>query len=214
MRLPYDGKYRVSQKFGENPSMYSKFGLKGHNGIDFAIPNGTTILAPHHGTIKEALFDKNGYGWYVKIENEQEGSVMGHFEKILVKYGQRVNEGDNIAISDNTGNSTGPHLHWGYYHFPRDRKNGYNGFQNQYSLIEHLLNQSNQSEGEKITILKSEYVDLKTNFDKQKERINNLESQLKDVLAMKDRECQDKLRNLKAEITSKFANLASELAKS
>lgn len=214
MRLPYNGQFKVSQLFGENPAMYKPFGLQGHNGIDFAIPNGTPILAPHQGTVREASFDKNGYGWYVKIENSQEGSVLGHFKEVLVKVGQVVNEGYQVGVSDNTGFSTGPHLHWGYYWFPRDRKNGYRGFQNQYEAIKQLLASSGQNAEETVLINKKDYEMLKSLVDTQKKRITNLETNLGDVVAVKDRECQDKMRNQRAEITGKFANLAAELSKS
>ena len=133
LRLPFDGNYQISQTFGNDlvingVHIYKQWGLLGHNGLDYGIPTGINILAPHKGTIKEAYFDADGYGWYVKIENDVEGSVLGHMLTLLVKIGDVVNEGQVVGISDNTGNSTGPHLHWGYYRFPRDRNNGFNGY--------------------------------------------------------------------------------------
>lgn len=138
MRLPFDGEYKLSQTFGVNPDIYSKFivkqpdgstsSMKGHNGLDWAVPNGTVIKAPFAGKVIEAFFDKNGYGNYIKLENNEEGCVLAHLEKVLVSVGHTVKEGESIAISDNTGYSTGPHLHMGYYRMPRDRANGYGGF--------------------------------------------------------------------------------------
>ncbi len=133
MRLPFAGTYPQTQGFGENPEDYKRFNLMGHNGLDFGTPTGTPILAPHKGTVKEASFDPLGYGWYLKIENETEGSILAHLDtgSISVKVGDFVDEGQVVAKSDNTGNSTGPHLHWGYYRFPRDRQNGFNGYVDQ-----------------------------------------------------------------------------------
>lgn len=129
MRLPFRGQYRLTQPFGVNEQDYSKFGLKGHNGIDNAVPMGTNLFAMISGVVKEATNDENGYGYYVKIENDKEGALVGHLSQILVKVGDTVIEGETlIGYSGNSGNSTGPHTHTGYYPIPRDRKNGFNGY--------------------------------------------------------------------------------------
>lgn len=137
MRLPFNGAFPVSQTFGnkffrligdKQVDVYAEYGYKGHNGIDYALPTGTPVLAPHSGIIKEATFDASGYGYYVKIENDDEGSVLAHLETIKVSIGFQLIEGDLIGTSDNSGNSTAPHLHWGYYKKPRNRDNGYGGF--------------------------------------------------------------------------------------
>lgn len=140
MRKPFDGNYPITQTFGNKlilngKDFYAQWGLKGHNGIDYGLPTGVSVLAPHRGTIKEAYFDEKGYGWYVKIENDVEGSVLAHMLSLAVKIGDVVSEGQKVGISDNTGASTGPHLHWGYYRFPRNRNNGYNGFIDQTPYI-------------------------------------------------------------------------------
>ena len=135
MRLPFDGSYPLTQPFGVNPQNYAKFGLQGHNGTDHALPTGTIVKAPHSGKIIETSIDPSGYGNYLKIENTTEGSVLAHLQKFFVKVGDEVKEGDTIALSDNTGNSTGPHLHFGYYRFPRDRSNGFAGFIDQTPYI-------------------------------------------------------------------------------
>lgn len=128
MRYPFNGSYRITQHFGENPASYSQFGLKGHNGIDFGLPTGTEVIATHGGKVIEATSDPTGYGNYIKIEDDKQGSLYAHLQSFKVNVGDQVNEGQVIGISDNTGNSTGPHLHFGYYLFPRDRSNGYSGY--------------------------------------------------------------------------------------
>lgn len=140
MRRPFDGNFPITQTFGNDlvingVHIYGQWGLKGHNGIDYGLPTGTPLLAPHGGKILEAYFDAAGYGNYIKIEDDVQGSVLGHMMSFSVKIGDIVKEGQQIGISDNTGNSTGPHLHWGYYRFPRDRNNGYNGYIDQTSYI-------------------------------------------------------------------------------
>jgi hypothetical protein len=133
MKKPFNKDYPLTQSFGNvliinGVNIYAQFGLKGHNGIDWGLLNGTTVIAPHDGKVIEATLDPKGYGLYVKIENTVEGSVLAHFKELRVGVGDSVYEGQTIALSDNSGNSTGPHLHWGYYRFPRNRNNGYNGF--------------------------------------------------------------------------------------
>ena len=135
LKIPFKGKYPLTQKFNDSRyrSNYAKFGMQGHNGLDYGVPKGTPIYAPHGGTVKETdYFDSDGYGWYIKITNDKEGSVLGHFQKQSpLKPGTTVKTGDLVGYSGNTGNSTGPHLHWGYYREPRDRNNGFLGFLDQ-----------------------------------------------------------------------------------
>jgi len=137
MRKPFDGNFPQTQAFNDEccRASYVKFGMKGHNGLDFGCPPGTKILAPHDGKVIEATFDPQGYGIYLKIENSVEGSVLAHLREYRVGVGDGVKEGDLVGYSDNSGNSTGPHLHWGYYRFPRDRKNGFAGFIDQTPYI-------------------------------------------------------------------------------
>lgn len=138
-------KIYITQVFGVNAANYAKFGLKGHNGIDYRafLPNGercyeggkSEVFAPHDGKIIENVYDENGYGYYVKIENDSEGSVLAHFSSASPrKVGESVKMGDLIGYQGTTGNSTGIHLHWGYYKQPRDRANGFAGFINQEGL--------------------------------------------------------------------------------
>ncbi|MCR4329548.1 MAG: M23 family metallopeptidase [Candidatus Roizmanbacteria bacterium] len=138
MIKPFNGNYKQTQGFGGNPDTYAQFGLKGHNGLDYELPNNTEVIAPHNGKVIEAAFDSTGYGNYIKIESDIEGSVVAHLLKQVVSVGQEVKEGQLIGYSDNTGFSTGPHLHWGYYRIPRNRQNGYLGFIDQTPFIDSV----------------------------------------------------------------------------
>ena len=109
-RRPFSGNWPLTQGFGENPASYARFGLNGHNGLDYGVPTSTPILAPHAGRVIEASNDPTGYGLYLKIENDKEGSVLAHLKGFEVGVGNTVIEGQVIGSSDNTGNSTGPHL--------------------------------------------------------------------------------------------------------
>lgn len=135
MIRPFKGTYIITQEHGVNPADYARFGLKGHNGVDYATPTGTPIIAPHSGVVIEAAFDQYGYGMYVKIENDKEGSILAHLKSFNVNPGDNVSEGQQIGISDNTGNSTGPHLHWGYFRKPRNKSDGFSGTTNPFQYL-------------------------------------------------------------------------------
>jgi hypothetical protein len=83
-----------------------------HGGIDIANSIGTPILAASDGVVIDAG-PTGGYGNWVKLRHS-DGTVTlyGHLSAWTVEVGQRVWAGDQIAKMGNTGNSTGPHLHF------------------------------------------------------------------------------------------------------
>ena len=84
-----------------------------HGGIDVAVYTGTPIKATRSGTVIAPTGWYMGYGYAVIIQHDSGYvSLYGHLSKILVKKGQRVEQGEIIARSGSTGNSTGPHLHF------------------------------------------------------------------------------------------------------
>ena len=107
----------VTQLFGENPQYYAKWGMAGHNGVDFGIPNGTPVTAAADGTVVKVSFEDGGYGNYVKILHKDNSTsyytYYAHLMSTLVGAGQQITAGTMIGHSDNTGASTGPHLHFG-----------------------------------------------------------------------------------------------------
>jgi murein DD-endopeptidase MepM/ murein hydrolase activator NlpD len=93
----------------------SKFGWRWgrrHNGIDIGLPVGTPVKAADGGTVKFSG-KYGGFGNLVIIDHgDGYESYYGHNEKNLVSKGDKVHKGQTIALSGNTGNSTGPHLHF------------------------------------------------------------------------------------------------------
>lgn len=84
-----------------------------HGGIDIAVYTGTPVKATRGGVVIAPTGWYMGYGYAVIIQHDSGYvSLYGHLSKILVKRGQRVEQGDIIARSGSTGNSTGPHLHF------------------------------------------------------------------------------------------------------
>lgn len=135
MTNPVDPKFPISQNFGERPDYYKQFGLNGHEGIDFAVPNGTPVFAIADGTVVRRMFSAKDYGNFVTVwhPNLKIASWYCHLQSQSVNVGDHLNEGAQIGLSNNTGNSSGPHLHFGICQVDGDgvrinTNNGYQGF--------------------------------------------------------------------------------------
>lgn len=102
---------RLSSSFGRR-SAPKKGASTYHKGVDWATPTGTAVVASSGGTVARAGWG-SGYGYVVYI-NHPDGrqTRYGHLSKVLVSAGQTVSQGQKIALSGNTGVSTGPHLHF------------------------------------------------------------------------------------------------------
>lgn len=112
IRKPFVGEYPMTQGFGENPEIYSQFGKPGHNGVDWALPIGTPVLAAADGAIVKIGWDPKGYGNYVILQHNGFQTLYAHLNYVVVKFGDNVKEGQRIGDSGTTGFSTGPHLHF------------------------------------------------------------------------------------------------------
>lgn len=83
-----------------------------HKGVDWACPIGTSIMASCGGTVVQAGW-MGGYGNCITLRHpDGRQTRYGHLSKILVSVGQSVSQGQKIALSGNTGRSTGPHVHF------------------------------------------------------------------------------------------------------
>ena len=83
-----------------------------HKGVDWATPTGTPVYASCGGTVTKAGWG-SGYGYVVYITHpDGRQTRYAHLSKVLVSAGQTVSQGQKIALSGNTGVSTGPHLHF------------------------------------------------------------------------------------------------------
>lgn len=98
----------VSSKFGYRTSVGK---AHNHNGTDFAVPVGTPVKAPQSGMIINTG-SGDGRGTYIELKSNGVVHKFFHLSKINVSQGQQVKQGEVIALTGNTGYSTGPHLHW------------------------------------------------------------------------------------------------------
>lgn len=115
--LPVEDAIRT-QGFGCSPLGFYPYnpdwGCGVHDGIDFAAPSGTPILAVGDGTVVEAGFCDCGLGYYVEIDHGNNlHTIYGHMaSQPFVSAGQQVAQGETIGPVGSTGLSTGPHTHF------------------------------------------------------------------------------------------------------
>lgn len=117
MQLPFTSAMDMTQPFGTTsytaePAYdgYSHF----HTGLDFALPLRTPIGAASAGRVVAAGWDTTGFGNRVVIDHGNGVETLyGHLTSVAVTPGQTVQAGQQIGLSGSTGNSSGPHLHFG-----------------------------------------------------------------------------------------------------
>ncbi len=104
--------HKISSKFGKrmHPILKKE---RFHNGIDFTAKIGTEIRATADGIVSTATRSKKGYGIMVIIKhNDTFETLYSQMRNYIVSVGERVKKGQVIGYVGNSGNSTGPHLHY------------------------------------------------------------------------------------------------------
>lgn len=115
-RYPLQRQARVSSPFNPNRRHPVTGRVRPHKGVDFSVSQGTPVIAPADGTVEKVAYQAGGAGRYVMLRHGREyQTVYMHLSKSLVKAGQTVKKGERIALSGNTGISTGPHLHYEFH---------------------------------------------------------------------------------------------------
>lgn len=149
--LKMRGVSSISQMYGRNDNpLYKKLGMKGHSGIDLVKKKGAGIYSATQGSVMKVNFEGNA-GIYIRIMSKESmlndkramvETCYFHLLDIVVKPNQIVAGGQLIGHMDNTGFSTGTHLHFGirpYWYknmlWQSDRANGYNGYIDPYSYL-------------------------------------------------------------------------------
>lgn len=113
----FSGNYR-SMSSPEWGRITSGFGYRAqfgrmHKGVDFAMASGDTVRVPLPGRIDRVDFERHGYGHFVVVRHDNGMETRyAHLSSVFVREGEYVSQGQPIALSGNTGNSTGPHLHF------------------------------------------------------------------------------------------------------
>ena len=102
---------KISSSFGKRIHPITKKEIF-HNGIDLAIPVNTPIKSPMPGIVYSVISEGDGGNQVIIKHNNGYKTGYAHLNKALVEKGDKVAQGDVIALSGNTGKSTGPHLHF------------------------------------------------------------------------------------------------------
>jgi len=101
----------ITSPFGDRiDPITNKYSL--HTGTDFAAVVGTQIKSAITGTVVEVKKSNVSFGNFVRVKNADIITTYAHCSTIKVKEGDKVKQGDVIALSGNTGKSSGPHLHF------------------------------------------------------------------------------------------------------
>lgn len=141
--LPTNGNYSVDG-FGMRVHPILKV-YKMHDGLDILTDVGSPVFAPGKGKV-DFVGRKGGYGLAIEIDHGFGfKTIYAHLSKSLVKEGQKINRGDKIGLSGNSGLSSGPHLHYEVHHngVPQDP-------------INYFYDDFNYFEAKKITNLSGE----------------------------------------------------------
>lgn len=133
LSAPFEGRRRITQRWGDNPGLYLHFRsggvpLQGHNGIDFALPDHSRLLATDRARVIEIGNDPAGYGLYIKLQHDWGESLYAPMQDFAVESGQLVQRGGLIGFSNNSGRSSTPHLHFAIRIYPYNRSDGWGGF--------------------------------------------------------------------------------------
>ena len=110
--LPFSGEFRVTCIYGKKGNLWSS-GY--HKGIDLVCSN-KKIYSTCDGVVRSVGWDQNGWGRYVRIQENTTGKIhiFAHMVKnsVKVSVGQKVSRATVLGTMGTTGNSTGPHLHF------------------------------------------------------------------------------------------------------
>ncbi|MDE9446659.1 murein DD-endopeptidase MepM [Xenorhabdus bovienii] len=115
LRFPTMKQFRLSSSFNPHRLNPVTGRITAHKGVDFAMPVGTPVLAVGDGEVIVSKFDGAAGNFIAIRHGRQYTTRYMHLRKLLVKPGQKVKRGERIALSGNTGRSTGPHLHFEFW---------------------------------------------------------------------------------------------------
>lgn len=115
----FKGDFPITQRYGANPldqngkPIYYMFTPPGHEGVDWGCPTGTEVVAPFDGIILRDTFNDKDYGNFTVVWDPIQHCAVWycHLQDVTTATGDKVTLGQVVGHTNNTGHSTGPHLH-------------------------------------------------------------------------------------------------------
>lgn len=201
----FKGDFSISQFYGQRPEYYSQFGLSGHEGTDWATPTGTSILVPFDGQIVKDFDDPVGkaYGNNITIWDPIQKCALGygHLKDNNVSLNDNVKKGQVLGHTNNTGKSSGPHLHLNFFETDANgirlnTKNGYNGGLNVLdpNLVEWKLGNNQpipQPANQSLPIVLTDQTKIPQLDNQEIQTIRSIINDQKAALTSKDQRIED-----------------------
>ncbi len=129
---PFEGDYPIIQQFGDSPRSFGSLKcqgvqVRGHPGIDFALPIGRPVLAVAGGTVLAAR-DEDGLGLVALVQHHWGQTLYAHLSALHVAPGDPADAGQTLGLSGDSGLGAQPHLHFGLRITPYTLADGWCGY--------------------------------------------------------------------------------------
>lgn len=139
---PFAGSYPILQPFGVAPALHAQFAcagvaLRGHEGIDFALPSGTPVLAVQAGTVAAAAQNER-FGRFVVLLHVWGQSIYANLSEISVQPAEAIAAGQAIGKSGATNASNTAQLHFGMRISPYSLTDGWCGFSDPMPYLDRI----------------------------------------------------------------------------
>ena len=108
---PVGDSYKITSEYGLRTAPTAGASTD-HKGVDISVPTGTAVSAAISGNVTKVGYNSASGNWIEITGNNGLTTRYRHLSSALVSEGQTVKQGQTVARSGNTGNSTGPHLHF------------------------------------------------------------------------------------------------------
>lgn len=151
LKQPVKNPAVITNAFGDTYIDYSRFGLKGHNGVDYAGNLGDPIFAMADGRVEKIAYEPKGFGHHIILRHDGFRTLYAHLKRAMVFRGDLISAEKQIAEMGYSGfveppDERGTHLHIGLIFDNADRNNGYGGYVDPLKYINAKVMQGKSAE--------------------------------------------------------------------